>query len=223
MQKILAQPTFPQGAVRFCLVSRCCNGVFFFPQKRFSQVIKTFLTSVQPACVMAVVKAAGLEKVLVVLWQLVGMGHSHPEPVLVSVPQTRYSLFALLAPCGVSRGIPFPCAHPASLLNRVQPRASRQEPRVSIQSRGQAGALMLSLSMPLTPAFVIALLWSKLLNYSALCNLSLTSDSPFSMVLTSEAWLFPEKKSISSLLILSLSDINLIRKLFVLFLQQMLK
>ena len=97
-------------------------------------------------------------------------------------------------PRGVSRGIHFRRSLPLSLLNRAQPRASRQEARAKIQTRGQAEVLMLSLSTPLAPAFVIALLHSESLNYSALCNPSLTSNSPFSMVLASTAWLSPEKR-----------------------------
>lgn len=96
-----------------------------------------------------------------------------------------------------SLGVPWdllPCSLPVSLLNRAQPRASRQEHRLKSRSevsRG-IGALPADASCP---AFGVALLRSQSFNYSALCNPSLMSNSPFSTVLTSKACLSPEKKN----------------------------
>lgn len=137
VQTALAQLALPQGTVIFVLFSHAVM-VPLFLNERSSWIIQSFLTS---ACMMASVKAAGLEKVMHI-W------HPHSKHILVSFLQTWYSLFTLLNPHWASHRIRFPM----SLLDRAQMWASRQNPRVEIQTQGQVGVLVLSLLIPVTLA-----------------------------------------------------------------------
>lgn len=125
---------------------------------------------------------------------------------------------AVHPPPGCPVGFTFP-ALSRGPRGRAQPRASPQEPRVKSGPQRRQRCWC-SPCRCLLPGFRRSS--AESLNYSALCHPSLTSAAP-----SPPCWLpepgRPLKKSIPSLFILSLSDINLIKKPFVLFLEQMLK